>query len=211
MFALTNISNWTRSPREAAFLNDPRFSTRVTHFLPSSLIVSIDRDILAFELTYITGDLAVSSVECCDCATQLISCQHGVLFCTKVWHAEDIFIRLPSEALTSCTRHAIQRSLSAFIDPHAMPKSASSSPELFLADADSHKRCRVSTLLKLRTNCTIPFMILLGALTILLSQIGPLFATPATAPTVTLDSAVFTGITEGQVTKYLGIPYAQPP
>lgn len=31
------------------------------------------------------------------------------------------------------------------------------------------------------------------------------------ANSVTLDSATFTGTTSGRVTKFLGIPYAQPP
>lgn len=55
---------------------------------------------------------------------------------------------------------------------------------------------------------------LLGALIVLLSQIRPLFATPVrrvTPPAVTLDRAVFTGIIQGPVINYLGIPYAQPP
>lgn len=31
------------------------------------------------------------------------------------------------------------------------------------------------------------------------------------APTVTLESSSFTGVTSGQHTKFLGIPFAQPP
>lgn len=31
------------------------------------------------------------------------------------------------------------------------------------------------------------------------------------APTVTLDGATFTGVTSGTNTKFLGIPFAQPP
>lgn len=43
---------------------------------------------------------------------------------------------------------------------------------------------------------------------------GATFAAPtsrATGPTVTLDSATFTGVTSGNVNKFLGIPFAQPP
>lgn len=34
---------------------------------------------------------------------------------------------------------------------------------------------------------------------------------PRSLPTVTLDSAVFTGINNGHVSQFLGIPYVQPP
>jgi acetylcholinesterase len=41
-----------------------------------------------------------------------------------------------------------------------------------------------------------------------LALFAPLFNSP---PTVTLDQATFTGESSGQVSKFLGIPYAQPP
>lgn len=36
-------------------------------------------------------------------------------------------------------------------------------------------------------------------------------ASPLAAPTVTLDSATISGVTVGNVNKFLGIPFAQPP
>lgn len=33
----------------------------------------------------------------------------------------------------------------------------------------------------------------------------------AGSPTVKLDNAIFTGLSEGSVSKFLGIPFAQPP
>lgn len=35
--------------------------------------------------------------------------------------------------------------------------------------------------------------------------------TLASAPTVTLDNATFTGFSSGNVSQFLGIPYARPP
>ncbi|KAH7872261.1 uncharacterized protein C8R40DRAFT_492363 [Lentinula edodes] len=37
------------------------------------------------------------------------------------------------------------------------------------------------------------------------------FASPLAGPTVTLDSAVVTGVTSGNTQEFLGIPFAQPP
>ncbi|KAG7088708.1 hypothetical protein E1B28_012678 [Marasmius oreades] len=42
-------------------------------------------------------------------------------------------------------------------------------------------------------------------------QVSVVFAVPLAGPTVSLDSATVTGVTEGRVSRFLGIPYAQPP
>ncbi|KAF9265365.1 carotenoid ester lipase precursor [Marasmius fiardii PR-910] len=42
-------------------------------------------------------------------------------------------------------------------------------------------------------------------------QVSIALAVPLAGPTVTLDSATVTGVTEGRVARFLGIPYAQPP
>jgi len=44
-----------------------------------------------------------------------------------------------------------------------------------------------------------------------LALVGSVVAAPLAAPTVQLDSATVTGVNDGGVSKYLGIPFAQPP
>ncbi|KAJ3988381.1 Alpha/Beta hydrolase protein [Lentinula detonsa] len=53
-------------------------------------------------------------------------------------------------------------------------------------------------------------MLNLGILTLLL-QMFLVLASPLAGPTVTLDSAVVTGVTSGNTQEFLGIPFAQPP
>ncbi|KAJ3801933.1 Alpha/Beta hydrolase protein [Lentinula aff. detonsa] len=53
-------------------------------------------------------------------------------------------------------------------------------------------------------------MLNLGILTLLL-QTFLVLASPLAGPTVTLDSAVVTGVTSGNTQEFLGIPFAQPP
>lgn len=54
------------------------------------------------------------------------------------------------------------------------------------------------------------FMLLL-TLPILLTISSPVLQDGASGPTVTLDSATVTGIVQGTLTKFLGIPFAAPP
>ncbi|KAJ3790209.1 Alpha/Beta hydrolase protein [Lentinula aff. detonsa] len=53
-------------------------------------------------------------------------------------------------------------------------------------------------------------MLNLGILTLLL-QMFLVLASPLAGPTVTLDSAIVTGVTSGNTQEFLGIPFAQPP
>jgi len=56
-------------------------------------------------------------------------------------------------------------------------------------------------------------MVLLRAFTAFALLFGVAIAAPSSqaSPTVELDSATFTGVHSGSVSKFLGIPFAQPP
>lgn len=54
-------------------------------------------------------------------------------------------------------------------------------------------------------------LMLLPALHTLLACSSPVLRDDTSGPTITLDSATVTGIEQGALTKFLGIPFAAPP
>ena len=52
---------------------------------------------------------------------------------------------------------------------------------------------------------------LLSTLPILLAYSSPILEDGTSGPSVTLDSVTVTGIEQGALTKFLGIPFAAPP
>ena len=63
------------------------------------------------------------------------------------------------------------------------------------------------------SGCAVTMVSSLTRLALLVLGVGLSYATPSprATPTVTLDKGVFSGASDGNTNKFLGIPFAKPP